>query len=308
MRDDELGLGIGCLLGDLGGSVEGVGGGDGGAEVGGGEEGEDELGAVLEEEHDDVALADAEGVEAGGDAAGGEVDLGVGEGVAGGGIDEAGTVVELGDVFEAVGVEWEVGWDNNPGSGRAGIEEVIRGKFGVKGFSRFIGMASIIFAELVAVRFGLELARHMGLYSQSVISSLMEKQSVLRRLRRAVHRVRFLLSSVVLGRAWQMASVLRRASGLSRRQLSFNDIGSPSRGLMICTAERQDSIGGISEDSGCSPRGVVRTWSSVSQEEDDINERAEMFINNFRRQLRIERQISLQLRYGKTTSSDRISP
>ena len=121
---DELGGGGGGLLGDLGGGVEGVGGGDGGAAVGGTEEGEDELGAVLEEEEDDVALLDAELVEAGGDFSGGEFHSGVGEGLAGGAVDEAGAVLELGQVLEAVCVEREVRWDVNVGEFRTENELV----------------------------------------------------------------------------------------------------------------------------------------------------------------------------------------
>lgn len=123
----------------------------------------------------------------------------------------------------------------------------------------------------------------------------MKNQSLLSRLRRAVQKVRLLLSSAVLSRTWQVASVLRRASGLSGRHLSFNN-RSPT-GLIICS----------NEDSASSPAGgLVRTTSSSSSE-DDIDKRAEMFINNFRRQLRMERQISLQLRHCRTDSFE-ISP
>jgi len=101
------------LLGHLRRSVEGVGSGDDGAAKGGAEECEDELGAVLEEEEDDVALLDAEFVEAGGDSAGGELDVGVGEAFSGGGVNEAWSVVELGEVLEDVSVEREVRGDVN---------------------------------------------------------------------------------------------------------------------------------------------------------------------------------------------------
>jgi len=101
---NEPGFGGGGLLGQLERSVEGVGGGDDGAAVGGAEESEGELGAVAEDEHDDVTLADADVVEAGGDAAGGEVDFGVGECVACVAVDEACSVLELREVFEAVRV------------------------------------------------------------------------------------------------------------------------------------------------------------------------------------------------------------
>jgi len=103
------------LLGHLRRSEEGVSGGDGGAAEGGAEECEDELGAVLEENEDDVALLDAELVEAGGDSASGELDVSVGEAFSGGGVDEAGSVVELGEVLEDESVEREVRGDVNVG-------------------------------------------------------------------------------------------------------------------------------------------------------------------------------------------------
>lgn len=108
LGDDELGFGGGELLEDLGGGVEGVGGGGDGADHGGGEEGEDELRGVLEEDHDDVALVDAELGETGSDLAGKEVRFSVGVDSAGGTHDEAGTVGELREVLEAVGMEGEV--------------------------------------------------------------------------------------------------------------------------------------------------------------------------------------------------------
>jgi len=115
LRYDEFGVGRRGLLGHLRRSVEGVSGGHSGATEGGAEECEDELGAVLEEKEDDVALLDVEFVEAGGDSARGELDLGVGEAVSGGGVDEAGSVAELGDVLEDVSVEREVRGDVNVG-------------------------------------------------------------------------------------------------------------------------------------------------------------------------------------------------
>lgn len=102
---DQLGLGGGELLEDLGGGVERVGGGGYSTDHGGGEEGQNELSRVLEEDHDDVALADSEVGESDGDLARNKVSLGVGVGFGGGANDEAGTVCELGDVLEAVVME-----------------------------------------------------------------------------------------------------------------------------------------------------------------------------------------------------------
>lgn len=95
LRYDEPGFRGRRLLRKLRRRVEGVGCGDDGATVGGAEEGEGELRAVAQDEHDDVTLADADFVEAGGDAASSEVDVGVGEGLAGVAVDEAWTVMEL---------------------------------------------------------------------------------------------------------------------------------------------------------------------------------------------------------------------
>ena len=105
LRYDQLRLGGGELLEDLGGGVERVGGGGYSSDHGGGEEGEDELGGVLEEDHDDVALADSEIRESGSDLARNKVRLCVGVGFGGGADDEAGTVCKLGEVLEAVIME-----------------------------------------------------------------------------------------------------------------------------------------------------------------------------------------------------------
>lgn len=106
LGDDQLRLGRPRLLLDLRRGVKRVGRGGRGAGVRGAEEGKDEFGRVVEEEHDDVALVDTDLVEAGGDSSGGEFDVGVGVGFAGGAVDDAGFGAELGYFFEAVGVEW----------------------------------------------------------------------------------------------------------------------------------------------------------------------------------------------------------
>lgn len=115
MRYDELrGRGL-CLLDYLGGRVERVRGGYRRPDARSPEECQDEFGAVLEEEHDDVVLVNAELVEPRRDFARSELDVGVGVGLAGVAVNEAGAVFELGDVFEAVGVEREVVGDVNIG-------------------------------------------------------------------------------------------------------------------------------------------------------------------------------------------------
>jgi len=105
-RDDELGVGDGQLLGEFGGGVGGVGGGGDGAEHGDRHEGEDELRGVGEENHDGVALLDAQLRHAGGHLPRGAVSVGVGVGSGGG--DEACAVGDFGKFKEAVFVEEEV--------------------------------------------------------------------------------------------------------------------------------------------------------------------------------------------------------
>lgn len=138
------------------------------------------------------------------------------------------------------------------------------------------------------------------------------KQSLLRRLRSAVQRLRLLLSSTVLSRTWHIASAIRRTRHLSSNHSSSSS--SPAGCLMICSESDQQVVNNnnkgfestyygdssTSPSSSSSPGGLIRSTSCVSQEEDDIDKRAEAFITNFRRQLQIERQISLQLRYCNT--------
>ncbi|KAM0976324.1 hypothetical protein FF1_019309 [Malus domestica] len=60
-----------------------------------------------------VGLVNSDFVEPCDDLAGGELDVGIGEGVAVIAVDQSGVVYELGDVFKAVGVKREVVWDVN---------------------------------------------------------------------------------------------------------------------------------------------------------------------------------------------------
>ncbi|KAB1204228.1 hypothetical protein CJ030_MR8G028309 [Morella rubra] len=119
--------------------------------------------------------------------------------------------------------------------------------------------------------------------------------SVLSRLKRAVKKVRFLLSFSI--NRWRVASVIGGASSTKRR-LSFND----RPGLRACS----DDISDIGSPDSYSSRELQRTKSYPY--EDDVDQRAEMFISNFYRQLQIERQISLELRYCRGNSFNSISP
>ncbi|WMV40334.1 hypothetical protein MTR67_033719 [Solanum verrucosum] len=57
------------------------------------------------------------------------------------------------------------------------------------------------------------------------------------------------------------------------------------------------------QQEGPSTHCIQRIKSNIARNNDDdekdVDQRAEMFIANFRRQLRLERQISLELRYCK---------
>ena len=117
-----------------------------------------------------------------------------------------------------------------------------------------------------------------------------DKWSLLSSLRRAIKKVKIILNLDMISR-WRLASMIGAASS-RRHQLSFND----RPGLRGC----EDIDDQEPEDSGSS-KGLHRTISN--QSEDDIDKRAEMFIENFRRQLQIERQISLELKYFQGLNS-----
>ncbi|RDY14100.1 hypothetical protein CR513_00888, partial [Mucuna pruriens] len=112
-----------------------------------------------------------------------------------------------------------------------------------------------------------------------------KEKSLLGRLRMAVQKVKLLLSATILSHTWHAATILRRVS-MSKRQISFND--RPGLTMMCGNSGETDSEGSASPS-----HSLQRTISYPS--DDDIDKRAEMFITNFRRQLQMERQISLQL-------------
>ncbi|XP_050217813.1 uncharacterized protein LOC126668669 [Mercurialis annua] len=115
------------------------------------------------------------------------------------------------------------------------------------------------------------------------------KWAVLDHMKRAIKKLNFLLSFNL--RNWRIASILGNASKRPQRRLkSFND----TVGLHGCI-----------EDVEMSDRNrtLQRTRSCASDE--DIDQRAEVFIANFRRQLLLERQVSLQIRYNRGNSFTR---
>ncbi|XP_039050672.1 uncharacterized protein LOC120191852 [Hibiscus syriacus] len=101
--------------------------------------------------------------------------------------------------------------------------------------------------------------------------------SLLGRLRRVMRKVKLLLNFGT--NRCRVASMIGDAS----RRLSFMD-----RSGLSTYVDNVHDLG------RCSNR-MVRTVSYRS--EDDIDVRAEMFIANFHRQLRMERQVSLQFKY-----------
>ncbi|KAG0472000.1 hypothetical protein HPP92_016546 [Vanilla planifolia] len=96
--------------------------------------------------------------------------------------------------------------------------------------------------------------------------------AVISRLRRAIRKLRFFITFNL--RRWLLSS----SSSLDRRRLSLPS--SPrSSGLFLCSGEEL-----------CSPpRVMTRTISGLSASSDDIDKRAEDFIERFHRHLRMER-------------------
>jgi hypothetical protein len=128
-----------------------------------------------------------------------------------------------------------------------------------------------------------------------------QKWSVLGPLKRTVKKIKFLLNF----RKWRLASsVLWNAS--------YSSSSSSSSG-MIRRLTFNDRIGlhGVIEDVESDHQSKpVRALERVrshdgSSSDDDVDKRAEIFITNFRRQLLMERQVSLQLRYYRGNSFGR---
>ncbi|CAN4126657.1 unnamed protein product [Withania somnifera] len=133
-----------------------------------------------------------------------------------------------------------------------------------------------------------------------------ENWSLLGKLKRAVKKITFLLNFDL--NKWKLASYMLRRRHHHHHRLSFNDkiLQKQPTGLnVICIDDDDDLVNNTNEYSSSSSRnsfkGIQRTMSYPSSE-DDIDKRAEMFIANFYNQLRLERQISLELRYYRGNS------
>ncbi|KAK1420894.1 hypothetical protein QVD17_22848 [Tagetes erecta] len=149
------------------------------------------------------------------------------------------------------------------------------------------------------------------------------KPSLLGRLRTVVKKVTFLMNYNI--NRWRLASSIignRGTRALSSRRRSFNErlgltsiVSSPDQDynvssnrvtpFMTPSMQMSPEQGEVLQKTRSFP--LQRTTSFP--EEDDVDKRAEMFISNFYRQLKMERQVSLQLRYTSVESSNyTISP
>ncbi|KAI3701687.1 hypothetical protein L6452_26946 [Arctium lappa] len=130
------------------------------------------------------------------------------------------------------------------------------------------------------------------------------KWQLLSRLRTVVKKVTFLLKSDV--KRWRFVSSFIGGSN-SRRRLSFGQqLGLTAIVSSSSSDEEKDDNNNVGfcdhSDSSQMLKSISVQRSTSFPDEDDVDKRAEMFIENFYRQLRLERQVSLQLRYKRGTS------
>ncbi|XP_076898722.1 uncharacterized protein LOC143552364 [Bidens hawaiensis] len=141
------------------------------------------------------------------------------------------------------------------------------------------------------------------------------KTSLLGKLRTAVKKVTFLINFNI--NRWRIASSIiggrrRRARALNSRPRSFNErlgltsiVSSPSdHDYSTWVTPYMTPSSQMSPDEGelQKTRSFPLQRTTSFPEEDDVDKRAEMFISNFYRQLKMERQVSLELRYTRDTS------
>ncbi|KAJ4889426.1 Uncharacterized protein Rs2_29174 [Raphanus sativus] len=121
--------------------------------------------------------------------------------------------------------------------------------------------------------------------------------SLINRLRQAVNKVNFLLNFKISS-LWGIVPMLDSSSSL---RFSFND----RPGLAAACAEENEP-----DSTGFSRGALYRAGSYDPPSDEDIDNKAEMFIANFYKQLKIERQISLELKYclGNNQSFNYRSP
>lgn len=117
--------------------------------------------------------------------------------------------------------------------------------------------------------------------------------SVMGRLKRAVKQINSLLRFNLI--KWRLSCFLRSHSSGRRPTLSFNDrLG--LHGCIVDDDEEED------ESNKKGPGRALHRTTSYASADYDVDQRAELFISNFRRQLWLERQVSLQLRYCRSRS------
>lgn len=109
---------------------------------------------------------------------------------------------------------------------------------------------------------------------------------------KAAMKITFLLGSKI--HKWKVTS----------RILSFRRIKLFKKSKSSLYDAIRDIDDQYEQQEGRSTHCIRRTKSNIARnndddDENDVDHRAEMFITNFRRQLRLERQISLELRYCK---------
>ncbi|CAM8984035.1 unnamed protein product [Rhodiola kirilowii] len=132
----------------------------------------------------------------------------------------------------------------------------------------------------------------------------LNKWILINKLRTAVKKISFLLNFNI--NHLRIASMMRLSSSSSsssrQSRLSFRN---RIIGLQECVDD-DDTYDSelVSTPGSCR---LLRTESCPSSE-DDIDNRAELFIANFYKQLRMERQVSLELRYSKDDRFGLVSP
>lgn len=131
--------------------------------------------------------------------------------------------------------------------------------------------------------------------------------SLIGKLKRAVKKITFLLNFDI--NKWKLASYMIGRQK-HHHQLSFNEkiLQKQPSGLNVICSDHEDNLGknNANYDSASSRnsfRGGLQRTMSYPSSEDDIDKRAEMFIANFYNQLKLERQISLELRYCRSGNS-----
>lgn len=152
------------------------------------------------------------------------------------------------------------------------------------------------------------------------------KPSLLGRLRIAVKKVTFLMNYNI--NRWRLASNIiggrRGPRALSSRRRSFNErlgltsiMSSPSNEddhstwttpYMTPSTSSKMMSPEQSEGELQKTRSFPLQRTTSFPEEDDVDKKAELFIANFYRQLKMERQVSLQLRYRRDNTSFGSSP